>query len=225
MMRPRLRHTLFIALLAAGGCSSGPKYKIDDSVFAQIPVQEKQGMMMAEQERSIAKQEYQKAEADLKQVSRELDIAENEYKMAKLGVENAESSKKLAEQTGDVNRKNSAERDLRVSEMGKKAGQAKVDWLERKKKLIKREREAAEAHQKSADAKYELEKARLAQMRGIKPSEDFNVATFETQAMERDKDFTEARLDAEKLRPEVDSLERTYQAQAEQYNSARSMPR
>lgn len=220
----RLRHFLVAALLAAG-CSSGPKYKIDDSVFAQIPVQEKQGMMMAEQEKSIAKQEYQKSEADLKQVERELDIAENEYKMSKLGVENAESSKKLAEQTGDVNRKNAAERDLRVSEMGKKAGQAKVDWLEKKRKWIKREREAAEAHQKSADAKFELEKARLAVQKGIKPSEDFNVATFETQAMERDKDYTEARLDAEKLRPEVESLERNFMTQNEQYTNARNMPR
>jgi hypothetical protein len=224
-MRLRLLDTLFVATLAVAGCSSGPKYKIDDSVFAQIPINEKQGLLQAEQEKSIARQEHQKAEADLKQIERELDIAENEYKMAKLGVENAESSKKLAEQSGDVNRKNAAERDLRVAEMGKKAAQSKVDWLEKKRKWAKACREAAEEHQHAADAKYELEKARLAQQKGIKPSEDFNVANFETEAMEKDKKYTEARLDAEKLRPEVDSLERTFMTQNEQYLSARNMPR
>ena len=39
-MRPR---TALFTLLIAAGCSSGPKYKIDDATLAQIPVQEKQG--------------------------------------------------------------------------------------------------------------------------------------------------------------------------------------
>lgn len=200
---------MLVMLLA--GCASGPKYKIDESVLAQIPTAEKQMVMAAQQEQNIAKDEQRKAEADLAQVERELDIADNEYKSSKLALDSAELSRKSADASGDVNRKAQADRDLRIAEMGKKASNAKVDWLAKKRKWIKASRDAAENHMAASDAKYELEKAKLAQSKGIKPSDDFNVMNFEVESLDKGKRYSESRLDAEKMRADVDDLERKWQ--------------
>jgi len=211
---------MLVLWLAA--CGSGPKYKIDDATLAQIPVQEKQTVIAAQTEQNQAREEYRTADAMVKQTDRDLDVAENDLKTSKLGHDTAKLNMKSAEQSGDVNRKNSAERDIHVAEMGVKAADAKVDWLAKKKKFYKRQRDAAEAHQSSADAKVELEKAKLASSKGIKPSNDFNVMNFETETMEKQKKYSEATMDADKLRPTVDDLERKYKTLADQYNGAKS---
>jgi hypothetical protein len=216
----RARNYVVVLLLSA--CGGGPKYKIDDSTLAQIPVQEKQGVMGAQTEQNQAREEYRTADAMVNQTDRDLDVASNDYKAAKLSLDTAKLNLKSGEQSGDVNRKNQAERDVHVAEMGVKASDAKVDWLSKKKKFHKRERDAAEAHQSSADAKVELEKAKLAETKGIKPSADFNVMNFETETLDKQKKFSEAKLDADKMRPDVDDLERKYKMLADQYNGAKS---
>lgn len=212
--------TLAVAVVMFG-CGGGPKYRIDDAALASVPVQERQGILAAQNEQNQARAEHQQAEAEVKNVDRELDIAENELKAAKLTLDTAEMNKKGAEQSGDVNRKNVANRDVQVAEMGVKAAKAKVSWLEKKKKWAKQLRDAAEKHVRAADAKVELEKAKLASMKGIRPSEDFNVANFETETMNKMKKYSDERLDADKLRPEVDDLERKWRSLDEQYQSAR----
>ena len=105
-MRARSVLTLTVGLLLSG-CSSGPKYRIDDQTLAQVPLAEKQAMMTAQQEQLQAKEELRKANADFNQTDRELDIANNEYKSAKLALDSAELNKKSAEQMGDINKKKS----------------------------------------------------------------------------------------------------------------------
>jgi hypothetical protein len=212
---------LYLAVLLAAACSSGPKYTIDDSVLAQIPLAEKQMIMAAQQEQNYAKEEMRKAEADYKQADRELDIADNEYKSSKLQVDSAELQKKSADASGDMNKKAQADRDLHVANLGKKAADAKVDFLSKKRKWMKANMNAAEIHVQSADAKYELEKARLAASKGIKPKDDFNVMAFETESLEKNKKYSEEKLDADKMKADVDDLERKWQAVNNEYNSAR----
>jgi hypothetical protein len=216
----RARDASLVLFLAA--CGGGPKYKIDDAALAQIPVQEKQGVMGAQTEQNQAKEEYRQAEAMVNQTDRDLDIAENELKSAKLSLDTAKLNLKSAEQSGDVNRKNAAERDIHVAEMGVKASDAKVDFLSKKKKWWKRNRDAAEAHQSAADSRVELEKAKLAEAKGIKPSADFSVMNFETESLEKSRKYSEAKLDADKLKPDVDDLERKYQMMSDQWNGAKA---
>src|SRR5262245_50985818 len=100
------------------GCGAGgAKYRLDDKVLVQISVEDKQGVFAAETEMNQAKGELDKAKADLESLDRELDIAENELKAAKLRVDTAKISMKGAEQSGDINRKNIASKDLRVAEL------------------------------------------------------------------------------------------------------------
>jgi hypothetical protein len=211
---------ILVALLLAG-CSSGPKYKIDDNTLAQVPLAEKQGIMASQNEQIQAKEELRKAKADLDQVDREEDIADNELKSAKLSLDTAEMNKKAAEQSGDMNRKSSADRDIHVAELGVKAAKAKAEWLSKKHKWMKQIYEAAQDHQSSADAKYELEKAKVASSKGIKPSSDFNVMNFETESLEKSKRYSETRLDADKRKADVDDLERKFNNVNQEYQAAK----
>jgi hypothetical protein len=217
-MRARSAAVLALSLAA---CSSGPKYKVDDQTLATIPVDQKQGVMAAQSEQNQAREEYRTADAMVNQTDRDLDVASNDYKTMKLSLDTAKLNLKSAEQSGDVNRKNQAERDIHVAEMGVKAADAKVDFLSKKKKWYKRNRDAAEAHQSSADSRVELEKAKLAESHGVKPSADFSVMNFETQSLERSKKYSEAKLDADKMKPDVDDLERKFKTLEEQYNGAK----
>jgi hypothetical protein len=216
-----MRPFMIAAVLLAGACGGGSKYTIDDNVLAQVPLQEKQAMMAAQQERSIAGEQLLKAKADVAQADRERDIAENEYKASKLTVGSAELTKKSAEATGDVNRKAAAEHDLHVAELGKRAADAKLEWAKKRGDWLSAERVAAERQVKAADAKYELEKAKLASAKGIRPSNDFNVANFEIESLGQSKSHAEAKLEADKMKVEVDTLERTYRERNEEWASAR----
>jgi hypothetical protein len=219
-MRKTLLSLLLIGAAACGG--GGAKYHVNDNALATASVQEKQGVLAAQQEKEVAKTEQSKSESDLKQVENDLDIAENEYKAAKLQQDTAKLTQKAGEQSGDVNRKSQGAHDLRIAELGVKSSDAKVDWLTKKRKWIKAQRDAADDHFAAADARLELEKAKLAQQKGIKPSDDFNVMNFETDNLKRQQKYSEARMDADKMQADVDKLERDYHAKLSTYDQAKS---
>jgi len=218
-MREMWISLLLVGAAACGG--GGAKYHVNDNALATASVQEKQGVLAAQQEKEVAKTEQAKAEADLKNIENEVDIADNEYKSAKLQLENAKTMQKAGEQSGDSNRKAQSTHDVRVAELGVKSADAKVDWLSKKRKWIKAQRDAADDHYAAADARLELEKAKLAQQKGIKPSDDFNVMNFETDNLKKQQKYSESRMDADKMQADVDRLERDYHAQLSTFEQAK----
>jgi hypothetical protein len=219
------RTALAITVVALMGCGGGAKYHVNDDSLATASTQEKQGIFVAQSERDVAKSEQQKAEADLRNADNEVGIAENDYKAAKLQLETAKLTQKSAEQASDVNRKNAANRDMRVAELGVKAADARVDWLNKKRKWIKAQREAAEEHYAAAEARVELEKAKLAATKGIKPSEDFNPSNFEAENLKKQQKYSEARMDADKMQADVDNLERQYKNDVAAFEQAKAAAR
>ena len=210
----------FVLLLA--GCSSSPKYTVEDSSIAAVSMQEKQGVLAAQNDVNTAKAELESAKAQLRNCETELDVAENEYKSSKLQMDTAKLNQKSAELSGDMNKKNAANRDMHVAELGVKASDAKVEFLSKKKKWFKETEEAAELHVEAAQARYELEKAKLAQAKGIKPDEKFDVMNFETENMNKQQKWNEQRMEADKLKADVDARERQWQIQQQAYDQARS---
>ncbi|MDB4970308.1 MAG: hypothetical protein JWN44_5997 [Myxococcales bacterium] len=219
-MRETLLSILVLGVAACGG--GGAKYHVNDNSLATASVQEKQGVLAAQQEKEVAKTEQQKAEADLKNIENEVDVADNDYKTAKLQLDTAKLQAKTAEQANDVNRKNQATHDVRVAELGVKSADAKVDWLNKKRKWIKAQRDAADDHFAAADSRYELEKAKLAQQKGIKPSDDFNVMNFETDNLKKQQKYSEARMDSDKMQADVDRLERDWHAQQAAFENSKA---
>lgn len=219
-MRKTMLSLLLVGAIGCGG--GGAKYHVNDNALAGASVQEKQGVLAAQQEKDVAKTEQEKAKSDLGTVENQLDVAENEYKQAKLTLDNAKLGQKSVEASGDVNGKQKAINDVRVAQLGVKASDAKVDWLSKKRKWIKAQRDAADDHYAAADSRMELEKAKLAQQKGIKPSDDFNVMNFETDNLKKQQQYSESRMDADKMQSEVEKLERDYENQKSTYENAKA---
>jgi hypothetical protein len=217
-----MRKLILIPAVLLGACASGPKYRVDDKLLDGCNTQEKQGMLAAQNDLNVAKDEQRQAKVELDSTERDLDIANNEYKTAKLQKDTAKLQLEGAKQSGDGNRVNGAERDLHVAEMGVKAADAKVDWLEKKYKYQKKWRDRAELHASSAASRYELEKAKLVNAKGIKPTGDFQLINFETQDLDASRKFSEMSLDADKLKAEALDLERKYQEKNQQYTDAKN---
>lgn len=216
---------LFASVLLASACGGGSlKYTIKDEVLYSIGSTDKGAILAAQNEASIATHEQNKATSDAKAAKNELDITENEEKAAKLKLDSAKVSKQAADQSADLNRKSAAAKDVHLAELQLKVSQSKTKWVEAKKKYFDLLAESAELHAWSAQTKVELEKARLAQAKGIKPSEDFNVGNFETQNMERQRKWDEARNKSEQKRLEVERAASNYNQLQQQWNSETGAP-
>jgi hypothetical protein len=211
-----------IALVFAVGCGGGgAKYHVDDASLASLSMQEKQGIFAAQNEKNQAQAEMQQFQANYKNADHDVDVADNDYKSAKLQLDSAKLNLKSAEQASDVNRKQSAQREVQVAELGVKAADAKVDWLKKKRKWYDLSADAAEKHVAACDSRAELEKAKLAQQKGIRPDEKFDPMLFEQDYQEKSRKYNDAKLDADRLKPEVDGKEREYTTQQQAFDQSR----
>jgi hypothetical protein len=217
-MRPALLATLF--LVACGG--GGAKYKVDDVALASIPLDEKKPIFQAEHEVSLAKAEAAQSIADTRDTEGQLDIADKEQEQAKLETQKAKLSADQAEKSHDLNRVSAAQKELHIAEVGERAATAKTDWLSKKKKWHKELGDVAEAHVEAATSKVELEKARLAAAKGIKPTADFKLDDFAADYAKHVKEWQEEQQDAQKLKTQVDKLEQTYNGLKAQYANLRA---
>jgi len=215
-----MKKLMMVFLFGCGG--GGAKYHVDDASLASLSMQEKQGIFAAQNEKNQAQAELDSFKANLRNVEHDIDVADNEYKTAKLQLDTAKLNLKSAEQNADVNRKTSAQRDVQVAELGVKAGDAKIDWLKKKRKWINASVDMSERHVAAADSRAELEKAKLAQSKGIKPDEKFDPMLFEQDYQEKARKFNESKLDADRAKPDVDGKEREYMTQQQAYDQARS---
>ena len=121
-----------------------------------------------------------------------------------------------------LRRKSQSQHDVSVAQLGVKAADVKVDWLSKKRKWIKAQRDAADEHFAAADARLELEKAKLAQQKDIKPSKDFDVMNFESDNLKKQQNYSSARMDADKMQADVDRLERDWHATLSTYEQAKA---
>jgi len=222
-MTSRVGSVLFGAVLLLG-CASGPKHRIDEGLLADVPVGEKQGMLAAKSEIDAATEEKRKASADLQAVERDVSVAQSEYGQAKLEVDKVEADVKLAEQSKDLNWVNASKAQLKLAKLGRDVADAKVDWLKKRRKGHQAVLEVAEAHQAAAAARYEQEKARLAQQKGKMPSKDFSVSTYDQQLANSQRKYDEAKVDASKAQVATSEMEQKYNNLLLQYQQARGTP-
>lgn len=209
MRYPTIASVIF---LIVAGCA-GSKNQIDDSVLAGVPLEEKAGVLGAQNELTQAKAEQENAKANLKAMETDHAIARNETKSSKLQLDNARLNMKSDRGSGDLNRTGNSDRDVKVNELRVNANTAKEDWLAKKRRWLERTADAAEAHMAAAQAKVELEKAKVAEAKKIRPSENFNVMSFESANLDKQKRYLDARMAADKLRADVDSAEQDYRSQ------------
>lgn len=189
---PRKTSLLFALVLAVvaacgGSSDSAPKplsRHFDDMYIAQIPLDQKQAVVQAQNDYSVAKMERAKAEADLSEANAGVEIAKNDRKSANNSVDSAVTNKKQAEATGDQNRINDASRQLRAAELAKKAAEKRVKYMEVYRDWLKQHARYTEENMYWREAQFEVAKADVAQKNNISPK-DFKFAEYPKQVEER----------------------------------------
>lgn len=197
----RLAPALLPAALLLGGCAGhSARYKVDDVVLAQVPVEEKQAIFTAENDVAVARSEKQKVESELATTHDELGRARKERELAVLEIDKAKVEAKIGESLKDAAHIQRAGEMRRVADIGKRAADAKVEMLEDKKRFQEAVGAQADAHLDAALSLVELEKAKLAVAKNITPSKDFDAAKFATDYDQRVKRQDERRVEADRKR-------------------------
>ena len=217
---------MIVAMAAAascGGaaCSSGLSYKVDDSAMDAVPANERMSVFDARRDVEIAQGERRTAENQLEGLEHDRDIADKEKQQAQLEVEKASSEFEASVQAHDQNRNEAAAHGKDVAELGLKAADAKLDWIVQKKAWYKATRNAADAHVAAAQAKVELEKARVAKTAGIKTTDEIDVGKFESQWKDRSSDWQSAKKDVESEQKSAQKLEERWKDLVGQHSKAK----
>lgn len=221
-MSRRLVSWLLLSALLAGCGADAPstggklKYTLDEVHIASVPVEQKTAILEAKNELERVRMEQQTHEAQLNDVKSKVDIAKNEEKQAKLSLDSAKKEKGEADKSADRTRINNADRNLRAAELGKTAAELKVSFLKAKKAWLEKAVFTAKVAVYAKEARWELEKAKVASANNIRPS-GFEMNNFDKQNRERadklngaKKDSDSKKNDAEKKRQEWNNKEKEY---------------
>ncbi len=164
--------------------------------IARIPLDQKGNVVQTQNQWSIAKMENANAEANVQEADGQLHQAQNDYKASKLAVDSAISAKKSAEQSGDMNRMNNAQKDLRAAEDSQKAAEARVKYFEAFRNYLKKYWRYTQENMYWREAQYEEAKSTLAKANNIQPK-GVNYEDFAKQLNDREKRTQKAKEKAE----------------------------
>jgi len=212
---------------ACGGSSdSAPKplsHRYDDMYIAQVPLDQKQPIVTAQNDWSVAKMENAKAEADLAQVDAQMRVVKNDQQSAKLQIDSALSNKKMAEASNDTNKMSAAANDLRGAELGKKAADARVKYYDAYRNYLKKHTRYTQENMYWREAQYELAKAQLGQQNNVAPK-GISYDSFPKQEQERAKRAREAQNKANSEKSKAISAREAWLRDQQEADKARGTP-
>ncbi|MBT8496298.1 MAG: hypothetical protein KJO07_24850, partial [Deltaproteobacteria bacterium] len=194
---------IFSALTLAVACGGGPsrpqplKTTVDDMYLASVSLDEKQGVLKAQNDFAAAKMEYANAKNKQQEARKEIKVAKNELKAAKLDRSSAKHQQQDAKRKASTAEMKSADRQLKIADAKVDAAKQKIGAWKQYKKAYKKKSFWAEEQMYAAEARYELAKARLAKQKGISPP-GFDFAKFEKQAKDRSRRAQKRKVGADK---------------------------
>lgn len=231
-MRPLIL-AVVVALAACGGGglgAGGPlKVTFPEKHLVTIPIEDQELILPAKQDMDRAALEQGRAESQRDAAKTKLDVAKNDEKEAKIGLSSAKSLKKAAGDGVDRNQQNDAARGERVADLRLRMAKAKKAFYQAKSKWLEGLAKYSKANAFAKAARYELEKAKIASARNIRPS-GFKLAEFDTQWQERNRraedlrhGVDKARLDAQAKRGDWIAKETEYRRTMGQAGAPESM--
>ena len=185
-----------LSLLVLSACSSsGPKYKVDDSLVEALPVAQQQRISRIGLGREDAKEQREKALAFQGKAYDALDRAKEDFKNAKKGLALAEAQVDAAE--------------------------ARQELQDANVRLAKEQTDAAEQNLKLSLINFELEKAKAVQATGAKSSVEIGLVQFEKESYDAQRQLTEINLRTVKQQERVSSLEKELTEKTEKVQDLR----
>ena len=192
-----------IVATSCGGAQEVPSaplaYHFDDMYVAAIPLDQKQSIVTAQNDWSLAKMEKAKADADVSEAGTQIDIARNGRDAAKLDENSAVSRKKAADLSADLNRINQATKELAAAQQATAAAEERLVYITAYRTWLGRLLRFTEANMYWRESQYELAKATLAKKNNIQPA-GFNFPNYSAQELDRAKASIAAKNEAERDR-------------------------
>jgi hypothetical protein len=192
-----------MAVVACGGSQDSPPKPLsrhfDDMYIAAIPMADKQVVIKTQNDWSIAKMEKAKADADWNEAGVLLDVAKNEREATRLDEKSAKSRKDAADKSADQNRVNQSMKELRGTEVARRAADERVKYLEAYRAWLKVLVRYTEHQMYWREAQFELAKAKLARDKNIQPAE-FRFDDYVKQESDRSKKAQDGRAKSERAR-------------------------
>jgi hypothetical protein len=108
-----------------------------------------------------------------------------------------------------------------LEELSASTAKAKDEWMSAKQAWLAKSETAADKEVEAAEALHQLERARLAESKGLKPYEGFSVAKFQNQQLDYQKAYLNAQIDADKAKSASDEAEKKYRNLEEKLDKAR----
>jgi hypothetical protein len=178
--------------------------------IAAVPLGEKNQVIQAQNDYSVAKMEKAKADSDFSEAATKLTVAKNEREQALLSEKSARSKKKAADDSNDLTRINAAAGEMRSAELERKAADEKVSWIKANRKYLKKKLRYAEENMYAKEAKYEMAKAKLAKNKNIRPK-GFNLGSYDKQYKNRSERAQRAKAVAQKEKQKSDTKKKKWQ--------------
>ena len=177
----RLVRVCGVALVCACGTSSASTRPspIPDALLSDIPADDKAALFTAKGAVDQATAAQQGALHDLDVINRDIMVSGSEREQARSETHKFEAEYQLATESRDLNRISKAMSELGTARAGAKAADVRPNFLIQKRKQVYAEISAANAEVNLARAREELEKAKLAEKNGKRPSEGFSVGLYE----------------------------------------------
>lgn len=217
------------ALVTACGGTSGTtrprplQYHFKEKHLLEAPAESKNDMKAALLAYSRAKQDSKKAESDHASSKRELDAARAEASRAHGKKESADSQREAAENTeNNFQQLNRATRDQRVAEVTARAADQKVKMVEAQRSFLEKWVAYTRENVFAAEARYELEKAKVARANNIAPP-DFAYQAYVDQYEQRRKKADQLRGAADGQKDSWLAEQKEYQARRRDENEARGI--
>lgn len=221
-MRPlNLAAALVLVLVSAcggGGLGAGGPLKVTfpEKHLVTIPMEDQEIILPAKQDADRAALEQGRAESQRDSAKSKLDVAKNDEKEAKIGLSSAKSLKKAAGNGVDRNQQNDAARGERVADLRLRMAKAKKAFFEAKAKWLDKLAKYAKANAFAKAARYELEKAKIASARNIRPS-GFKLVEFDMQWQERNRRAEDLRHGVDDARLEAEAKRGDWVAKETEY--------
>jgi hypothetical protein len=223
VFRVSLLALITVASACGGGEASRPgplKYTIDDMYLARVPMEQKTGVLEAKNQYDLARMERASVEAEHSEATTDLEVARNELTQAQLDEKSAQSRKKAADESADLNRMDAAAKDLRIAQLSRQAATKKVDYMKARRELLKKKLLVSEDESYAQEAKYELSKARVAKANNIRPK-GFDANNFERQSAERSKHAQRSKALIAREQQKADNLRREWEGLVRESDRAR----
>ncbi len=188
-----------VALMGASACGLG--YTVQRDMLKQIAIEYKLTLFDAENDVSIAMDERDK-------IQREIRLVYKDKHATQAQIEEAESDEERAAEKGDATAEAVAEYAAEVFEM-------RIDYLDMRIDFLRARKKGQDGIVAVALAKYELEKATLVKKNNVRGSEDIDLADFKEQVsdyVERAQDF---QLDLDELAQEVEAEKQAWLVERE----------